>query len=73
MLGSKSFMFCPDILGLSGFLLTRGTKHMSESVQVFQTVLSVVYTFEFVIKFSCGPIHSNSNSFSMYKYRFKRI
>ena len=30
---------------------------MSESVHVFTTVLSVVYTFEFVIKFSCGPIH----------------
>ena len=31
---------------------------MSESVQVFQTVLLVVYnyTFDFVIKFSCGPI-----------------
>ena len=29
---------------------------MSESVHVFTTVLSVVYTFEFVIKFSCGPI-----------------
>ena len=29
---------------------------MSESVQVFQTVLSVVYTFDFVIKFSWGPI-----------------
>ena len=29
---------------------------MSESVHVFQRVLSVVYTFEFLIKFSWGPI-----------------
>ena len=56
MLGSKSLMVCPDILGLSGFLLTCRAKNMPESVHVFQTVLSVVYTFEFVIKFSCGPI-----------------
>ena len=57
MLGSKSFIFCPDILELSGFFAqVCRTKNMSESVHVFQTVLSVVYTFESVIKFSCGPI-----------------